>query len=207
MTPSPSIRALLVGDVDRAESTSTLRGRVSPDLLDDVLTGVSSALRSAAEGEVARAIDGLTGMDVFDLISSGWRKHRLLTEAGRRTLASPGSRELVELASHRITAGYRPRIDVYLDEAKVGEIEITLQVTADIAAVIGLVVNGRLIALQSGHIDLTATLDCGGIEIAKGETRIELTAEMSLGEGISLVDEPTASAHPQPGGHGGEDEF
>jgi hypothetical protein len=39
----------------------------------------------------------------------GWQKHREVIAAARRTMAAPGSIELVDLATHQITATQRPR--------------------------------------------------------------------------------------------------
>jgi hypothetical protein len=182
------IRQVLLGDVSAEESTATLQRRLAPDTVDELLAGTSSALRGAARTEVGRVIDDILRMDTLDAVMLGWRKHRLLTEAARRTVASPDRREVVELARHRIAGSYQPRIDVFVDNVKVGQIDLALNISATVIGMCGVVSDGRLVALRSGHIDLAAILRCEGLALVKGERRIDLAAETSLGEGIQLVD-------------------
>ena len=184
-----SVRRLLLGDVTEEESISTLQDGLAPDVADNLLTGASTALRGAARTEVGRAIDAVVKMDTFDAVALGWRKHGLLAEAARRTVASPGSQEVVELASHRITSSYSPNIEVLLDDHRVGQIDVSLKLTANIVGLVGVVTRGRLTSLKSGHIDLSAVLKCQGADVAKGERRIYLASEVSLGDGIQLIDE------------------
>jgi len=62
-----------------------------------------AALRGMAD-QVARVLD----RDVIDLMGAGWRRYEALTSAARRTLATPGAEEIVELADHRFTSSHRP---------------------------------------------------------------------------------------------------
>ena len=184
-----SVRQLLLGDVTDDESTSRLQEELDPEVVDDLLTNASSTLRGAAATEVGRAIGAVVNMDVIDALALGWRKHGLLAEAARRTVSSPGSQEVVELASHRITSSYNPNIEVLLDDHRVGQIDVSLILTANVVGLVGVVTRGRLTSLKSGHIDLSAVLKCQGADLAKGERRIYLATEVSLGEGIRLIDE------------------
>src|SRR5438034_1853331 len=73
--------------------------------------GMRKAVLRGIADQIARVLD----RDVIDVLGAGWRKHEALTSAGRRTLATPGAEEIVELADHRISSNHRPRIDVILD--------------------------------------------------------------------------------------------
>jgi hypothetical protein len=42
-------------------------------------------------------------VDLDGMLLRGWRAHRDLTGAARRTLAHPGSTELVDLVRHQVT--------------------------------------------------------------------------------------------------------
>ena len=59
--------------------------------------------REAAVREAAVAAVGLLKVDLMEILVSGWREHRDIFTAARRTLDIPGSKELVGLAPHRIT--------------------------------------------------------------------------------------------------------
>ena len=197
-----SVRQLLLGDVTDDESASRLQEELDPEVVDGLLADASSELRGAAATEVGRAIGAVVKMDVIDALTLGWRKHGLLAEAARRTVASPGSQEVVELASHRITSSYNPNIEVLLDDHRVGQIDVSLKLTANVVGLQGVVTGGRLTSLKSGHIDLSAVLKCQGADLAKGERRIYLAGEISLGDGIQLIDEPDVARtdqDPNPG--------
>lgn len=188
-TPNLSVRRLLFGETPSEEPSDTLQRRLAPDVVGDLLSDASTTLQGTAKAEVGRAINGALSMDAIDAVVMGWRKHGLLIQAARRTLASPESPEVVELARHRVAASYQPNIDVFVDNLKVGRIDLSLKLTADVIGVHGVVSRGRLIALRSGHVDLAAVLRCQGVDLAVGERRLNLATEVSLGEGIRLVDE------------------
>ena len=194
--PNLSVRQLLFREATEEESIETLQQRLDPAVVGNLLTGASAALQGTAKTEVGRAINGVLGMDAIDAVVMGWRKHGLLLEAARRTLASPESREVVELARHRVTAGYQPNVNVFVDDLSVGQIDLSLKLTADVIGLLGIVGRGRLLALRSGHVDLAAVLRCQGADLAVGERRINLATEVSLGEGIRLVDETETRGEP-----------
>lgn len=187
-TTNLTFRGLLFDDADPKKSTDELRGRLDPDLLVGILPGVSKALRLAGLGEVARVIDRLLGTDVFGMVSAGWRRYAALREAALRTRESPGSREAVELATRRISSRYEPRVDVYLDGVKTGDVDFTLQLEATTVGMVGIVVAARLDAIEAGHIDLEGGLSCEGMELATGQKRIDLAGQMPLGDGIPLLE-------------------
>jgi hypothetical protein len=90
---------------------------VVPDLLspganedlDRALQNIPATLRKAAVRETTGAAKGLLNADLIGFLVSGWQKHREVIAAARRSVAAPGSIELVDLATHQITATQRPR--------------------------------------------------------------------------------------------------
>jgi hypothetical protein len=73
------------------------------------LANIPTALRTAAVRETTGAAKDLLNADPIGFLVSGWQKHREVIAAARRTMAAPGSIELVDLATHQITAAQRPR--------------------------------------------------------------------------------------------------
>src|SRR6266496_2169446 len=63
--------------------------------LGRALENLPKATREAAVREVTTAAAGLLDVDLIGVLVDGWRKHQDLTAAARRTLAAPGSIELV----------------------------------------------------------------------------------------------------------------
>jgi hypothetical protein len=92
--------------------------------LDDVLRLVSQAGRQAADNQVAAAHE-LVDLDLADMMAVGWRKQGELGAATQRTAANPGSAEVVELASHRISSAHRPFVDVIVDGVPMARINFS----------------------------------------------------------------------------------
>src|SRR6266700_5846872 len=67
--------------------------------LDRALENLPKVTREAAVREVTDALAGLLDVDLIGVLGAGWRKHHDLVAAARRTLAAPGSTELVDLAA------------------------------------------------------------------------------------------------------------
>ena len=56
----------------------------------------------------AAGADGVLALDLGDLVIAGWRKQGQLAAAAERTAANPGTSELVELATHRVSSVHHP---------------------------------------------------------------------------------------------------
>lgn len=153
------------------------------------LAAVPGALRPAATAAVALAITGLLGFSLIELVVDGWREHHDLTAAARRTLARPGTTELVQLATHCITATRQPRIDVFVDNNVVARVELEVTVVFEISALIAGVDGGKLTALHSGRCLVTGTLAIQGTEVLTRQARIEPSGVLSLAGGIRLLPE------------------
>lgn len=155
--------ALLFGQ--EADSQDAIADRIEsadPENLDRALEGLPKATREAAVREVAAATAGLLNVNLIDMLVAGWRKHHDLTSAARRTLAEPDSTELVQLATHQVTEAQQPYVSVLVDGHRVATLNLDLSVVFDISAVLAGIRAGRLVALHSGHCDITATL-AGGL--------------------------------------------
>jgi hypothetical protein len=164
---------------------------LAPTLRADprILGRVPAAVRPAATAAVAAAITGLLGFSLIELVVDGWREHHDLTAAARRTLARPGTTELVQLATHEITVTRQPSISVFVDNDVVATVELELTVVFVISALIAGVHGGRLTTLHSGRCDINGTLAIEGTEVVTRQARIELSGAISLLEGIRLLPE------------------
>jgi hypothetical protein len=145
------------------------------------------ATREAAVREVRSAAAGLLDVDLIGLLVAGWRKHHDLTSAARRTLAAPASTELVDLATHQITAAKHPSITVLVDGVRVATLQLDLSVVFDVTAVLAGIRGGRLVALHTGRCDITATLAIDGTDVATRQAHLELPGTIPLGPGIRLL--------------------
>jgi hypothetical protein len=184
--PHTALTVLFGPDADALEA---LAGRIAsdPGTLGHALQDLPEAARAAAAREAAAAAAGLLDVDLIEVLVAGWREYQDLTAAARRTLAVPGSIELVRLADHRVTAAQQPYVTVLVDDHRVATVNLELSVVLDISALLADICAGRLAALQSGHCDITATLAIEGAEVVTRQAHLELPGAVPLGHGIRLL--------------------
>ena len=137
--------------------------------LDRAVRQLRPATRQAAVREAAATAAGLLDVNLDGLLLAGWRAHHDLTGAARRTLAYPGSTELVDLVRHQITVGQQPSVAVLVDGRQVGTIQLGLTVEFDISALVAGIKAGLLVAIHAGSCDVTATLAIQGADVQSGE--------------------------------------
>lgn len=164
---------------------------------------LSSAAVQSVDHEVGNVVDGLLGIDLGDILVSCWSKHRALVDAAKRTLAAPGSEEVVALARHDATATYRPTVDLLVDGIKVMTLRVTLAIAFDVTGVAAVVREGQLVALKSGDCLATATLTLEGERLAQRQRRVDPALLVNLHPGVTLVDETTTTALTPDVGHSG----
>ena len=177
---------------------------VVPELLSPGATGdlgralenVPATLREAAVRETTNAAKALLDVDLASFLVSGWQKHREMIAAARRTVAAPGSIELVDLATHQITATQRPAVNLLVDNHRVATVELGLSVVFDISALVAGIRGGRLVAVHSGRFDVTATLAIQDTKVISRQVHLELPGIIPLGRGIRLLADHGHSAGP-----------
>ena len=143
--------------------------------------------RDAAVREARAAVTGLLDVSLIGVLVSAWRTHEDLTSAARRTLAVPGTTELVPLAEHQITSVMHPYVTVFVDGYQVATIHLDLSFLFDVQAVLAGIRDGQLVALHSGHCDVTATLAIEKTEVASRRVSFTLPGVIPLNPGIRLL--------------------
>jgi hypothetical protein len=180
-------------------SGAVIPGLLSPGATGDLgraLESVPATLREAAVRETINAAKGLLDVDLTGFLVSGWQKHREVIAAARRTVAAPGSIELVDLATHQITATQRPAVKLLVDNHRVATVELGLSLVFDISALMAGIRGGRLVAVHSGRCDVTATLAIQDTEVISRQVHLELPGIIPLGRGIRLLADHGHSAGP-----------
>jgi hypothetical protein len=172
---------LFGGAQDPAQALAhALKERGVLGTLGAALQALSQTGREVAGGEVAAVAQQLLDMELGELAVAGWRKHAALTAAAERTLANPGSSEVVDLASHRITSVYRPYVELLVDDVHVATVRFELRVQFVVRALVATVRDGRLDALGFGACDVTATLAAEGVRLAEQRARLDLSLLIPL---------------------------
>jgi hypothetical protein len=135
---------------------------------------VSQAGRKAAGAQVAVVANGLLDLDLGDLVVAGWRKQHQLAAAAERTAANPGSSEVVELATHRISSAHHPSVELLVNDVHVATVTFDLEVEFVVKALVVTVRDGHVVSLHTGSCDLAATLAAEGVQLASRRGHLEL---------------------------------
>ena len=149
--------------------------------------------REAAVREAAVAAVGLLKVDLVEVLVTGWREHRDVFSAARRTLDMPGSKELVGLAPHRITTVQQPAVSILVDGHRVHTLQLGLSIFFEVTGLVAGIHAGRLAGIHAGRGDLGLALTIHELEVLTKRTHLELPGVKSLKRGFRLL---PASAYP-----------
>jgi hypothetical protein len=214
--PGPlSVRVFLLGDATGADTVEVLTHSLSEQgMTQSAIYGLHSLSGSALQAvnhEIAAVADGLLNLDLGNVLISGWCKYTDLTKAAERTLAAPGSEEVVVLATHRVVSTHHPSIELLIDGVKVHTFVFEVKVVFDLNGVAAVLRRGELVALRGGECVVTATLTLEGtpLELSR-KGRIDLALVIPLHRPIPLARQarhtPAAHLdHPVPLGQPGSD--
>jgi len=155
--------------------------------LDRALQRLPEATRKAAVAEAAATAAGLLDVKLDGLLLAGWRIHRDLTGAARRTLAHPGATELVDLIRHQVTTDQQPSVAVLVDGRQVATIQLGLTVEFDISALVAGIKAGLLVAVHAGSCDVTAALAVQDTGVLTASAHLDLPGVLQVSPGIPLL--------------------
>jgi len=149
--------------------------------------------REAAVREAAAVAVGLLKVDLMEVLVSGWREHRDIFTAARRTLDIPGSKELVGLAPHRVTTVQQPSVGILVDNHRVHTLQLGLSIFFEVTGLVAGIHAGRLAAVHAGRGELGLALTIHELEVLTKRSHLELPGVKSLQRGFRLL---PASAYP-----------
>jgi hypothetical protein len=154
---------------------------------DHALRRLPRPTREAAVLEAAGAAAGLLDGDLTGMLVAGWRTHRDLVDAAKRTLAAPTTTELVDLIDHQVTTTQQPSVAVLVDGRQVTTIQVSLSVEFDVGALVAGVKAGRLVAIHAGHCTVTVTLGIQGTDVLTKNAHFDLPGVVAVKPGIRLL--------------------
>lgn len=143
--------------------------------LGPALQVLSHTGREAAGSQIATVAQELMDLDLGGLAVAGWRNHAGLTAAADRTRANPGSSEVVDLATHRVTSIHRPYVELLLNDVHIATVRFELRVEFLVRALVATVRNGHVAALGIGACDATASLAAEGVQLVKQQARLDIS--------------------------------
>jgi hypothetical protein len=155
--------------------------------LGHALKRLSRTTRQAAVREAAAAAATLLKVDLLGVLVSGWREHREITAAARRTLTMLSSRELVSLPPHRIATAQQPAVGILLDGKRVASLRLGLSVIFDVEALVAGISKGQLSMVHAGRCAVGVALTVHDIETLTKRAHLELPGAFPAGTGIRLL--------------------
>jgi hypothetical protein len=179
---------LLFGAAENAPESlaAILSGDVGGNLAS-ALERLPREIRKTSIRKISEAAAGLLDVNLIGVLVSGWREHQDLTSAARRTLAVPGSTELVDLATHQVTEEQQPYVSVLVDGHDVATLQLGLSVVLEISALLAGISAGRLIAVHSGRCDITGKLTIQGRDAITRRAHSDLPGVITLSQGLRLL--------------------
>jgi len=192
-----TVRAVLFGTAAPADAVAGTRGwQAVVEGLGPALSALSPGGRGVVVSELGSALAGTLELDLGDTLVAGWRRHRALVEAAAVTRADASATEVVQLATHRVTAAHRPYVEVVVNGATIATVGFEVGLTLDIDAVVATVRHGRLVAVHGGRLTATAALTAAGRDILSRSVTLDPALIVSVGDGIALLpDEAPARGH------------
>ena len=202
-TPGPdgviTAADLLFGSSENAHEAMTRHVMSAGRTMARAFERLPRVTREAAVREAAVAAVGLLKVDLMEVLVSGWREHRDIFTAARRTLDMPGSKELVGLAPHRISTVQQPAVGILVDGHRVHTLQLGLSIIFEVTGLVAGIHAGRLAAIHAGRGELGVALTVHELEVLTKRTHLELPGVKSLQRGFRLL---PASAYPdEPHGH------
>jgi hypothetical protein len=196
-TPGPdeviTAADLLFGSNENADEALTRHVMSAGRTMARAFERLPRVTREAAVREAAVVAVGLLKIDLMEILVSGWREHRDIFTAARRTLDIPGSKELVGLAPHRITTVQQPSVGILVDNHRVHTLQLGLSIFFEVTGLVAGIHAGRLAAVHAGRGDLGVALTIHELEVLTNRTHLELPGVRSLQRGFRLL---PANAYP-----------
>jgi hypothetical protein len=190
-------RAFLLDD-DAGAAVDVLAGELSRhDVSRSALRGgrrLTAPACRAVDHEVAAVAADLLEVDLLRVLASAWRKYAELTLAAQRTLAVPGSEELVVMATHQVAWACGPAVRLLVDGKQVAAVELDARVAFDLQGVIAVIRRGDLVALRAGACALEGTLTAARQPLAHRRRCVNLPHVVAIDPPIPLVGEAAGHA-------------
>ena len=188
---------LLFGSNEKAQEALARHVMADGRAFARSLVHLPRVTREAAVREAAVAAAGLLKVDLIEVLVSGWREHHDVFSAARRTLETPGSKELVGLAPHRITTVQQPAVSILVDGRRVHTLQLGLSIFFEVTGLVAGIHAGRLAGIHAGRGDLGLALTVHELEVLTKRSHLELPGVRSLQRGFRLL---PASAYPDEAG-------
>jgi hypothetical protein len=173
--PALSVRQLL------APST-----QAATEQIDTQLDAAVKLRVGISREQVIEAILGLCDIPLADILFPAWEQYRDVRDALAATRQQPATVRQVRIAGHTFNSKHHPTLECDLDDVKVFELELELDLSLHFAGVLT-IARGEITTIALGDATVAASL-----KTAKGVT---LIPEQQM---IVVFSQPLTKAQPTP---------
>lgn len=143
--------------------------------------------RAVVEERLVDALHEALDEELADLLVGAWRSHHALLEAARATAGSPGSEEVVNLAQHTVRVAESPSVDIEIEGVRLATVHAELELAFAVVEAVGVVRDGRLLAIRTLPMTVDADLSVEGVPIAHEHVTLDLRGEIAFDPGMPLL--------------------
>jgi hypothetical protein len=187
----------LRSDVPLAAHLSTIERSNCFKMLEKRMLRMPSGFLEAAASEVLGRLRKILDVPISGVVASAWNKGREFKKYTDRKEFPPDARHLVALATHTVTFAQEPRVDVLVNEVRVGTVTFKAQLSVTFEAAKVAVQDARFVALHTGTCSFEGTIECEGATLTKRTSKdYTLPGVLSFGKGIPIV--PSLGARSSP---------
>lgn len=156
--------------------------------------------RETVLSQVRSGLAPLGEITVGDVLTVAWGACRTLQKAGRESLAT-NEAQPVHLDGYSVPVDYEPRLDITIEDVQVATVHFRLRLTVEAFKLDGAVERGRLVSLACEALQITATVEVEGHQVAERTVPLDLRIELPLpAVGLPVVREAVSleSDHDDP---------
>jgi hypothetical protein len=151
-------------------------------------TGFVKALPSPGIGKaVLQRVRAALHIDVRDLLMEAWRTRSALLKAAHETLDTPGKVSRVTLKTFAMPWEHGMDLDVRVNGKHIATVVVGARVELEVTALIAIVQNGRLTAVEGGMYKVTASGTVQSHALMSRSKTLDLRYELPLGDGVPLI--------------------
>lgn len=158
---------LLYGPGDREDRAANLAGAIERGGM-----ALTAAGLQADRGDVASALARLLDVPIGNIAIKGWAKHRDVEKARAETRATPGDRQVVQLASHTITSTQKPTVDISVAGVQHTVLTLDLEVRIEVGLASLAIEGGEIVDTMPGPTVASAKLSASGVVLAEHDLTV-----------------------------------
>lgn len=142
------------------------------------LRSLGVVARRALAAEIEASLRAVLSETMADLILEGWHSYSAVTTAIKKSHTQPRVKQIVPLHTHVISADREHNLDIEVDNFPVMSLAATAAVRLQLFAAVAVVIDGHVVAIQSGQAKADGTVSVNGVEISRKTLAFPLQVEL-----------------------------